>query len=76
LPETLAVPTVVAPDAHDVGAEDCGPNTRNVIVPDGEDPEDRLPDTAEIVLPAVPDDGADTDKPGLAELDRNTYAAP
>jgi hypothetical protein len=63
---------------HEVGAEDCGPNTLNAIVPDGEEPEDKFPDTDEaaIALPAVPDDGADTDRPGLAELDPNTYAAP
>jgi hypothetical protein len=46
-----------------VGAEDCGPNTLNVIVPVGLDP----PDSAELTEPApiatfvVPLAGADTD---------------
>ena len=33
LPDTVAVPTVVPPLVHVVGALACGPKTVNVIVP-------------------------------------------
>jgi hypothetical protein len=61
---TIAVPTVV-PALQLVGAEGCGPNTLNVIVPVGLAP----PDSAELIepaataVPAVPLAGADTDVP-------------
>jgi hypothetical protein len=63
LPETLAVPTVVPPEAHELGAEGCGPNTLKVIVPDGDAPPDNAADTddASILLPAVPLEGALTE---------------
>jgi hypothetical protein len=47
LPDTLAVPTVVPPEPHEIGAEDCGPNTLKVIVPLGEDPPDSIAGTDE-----------------------------
>jgi hypothetical protein len=53
----------VVPPLQSVGAEDCGPNTLNVIVPVGLDP----PDSAELIepgaiaIPVVPLPGADTD---------------
>jgi hypothetical protein len=58
LPDTLAVPTVVPPE-QSVGALDCGPKTLNVIVPMGAAPPDNDAEIAdaEIVLPAVPDEG-------------------
>jgi hypothetical protein len=64
-PETVAVPTFVPPEQSD-GALGCGPNTLNVIVPDGEAPPDREAEirAASISLfavPAVPDDGAATE---------------
>jgi hypothetical protein len=68
LPATLTpVPTVVPPEPHELGAEDCGPNTLNKIVPDGDAPPDRTPeiDDADTAVPAVPADGADADKLGL-----------
>jgi hypothetical protein len=40
-PDTDAVPTVVPPALQSVGALDCGPNTSNVTVPDGDAPPDR-----------------------------------
>ena len=68
MPDTLVVPTVVPPEVHELGAEDCGPKTVKVTTPAGADPPDRVADTAEdgIVVPAVPDDGADTASAGLA----------
>jgi hypothetical protein len=63
LADTDAVPTVVPPVLQSVGAEDCGPNTVNVIVPVGLAP----PDSVELIVPAaiaafaVPLAGADTD---------------
>jgi hypothetical protein len=67
-PDTLALPTVIPPEVHDVGAVGCGPNTVNVIVPDGDAPPDSVPeiDEAEIAEPAVPDPGAEADSAGLA----------
>jgi hypothetical protein len=58
-----ADPTAVPPVLQSVGALDCGPNTSNVIVPDGDEPPDKATDTdpADFALPAVPDDGALTD---------------
>jgi hypothetical protein len=59
---TVAVPTVVPP-LQSVGAEDCGPNTLNVIVPIGLTP----PDNIELIEPApiatfvVPLPGANTE---------------
>jgi hypothetical protein len=57
---TVAVPTVVPPLVHVIGAEACGPNTLNVIVPVGLDPPDRVEVMAVDVIdvPAVPDAGA------------------
>jgi hypothetical protein len=69
LPATLTpVPTVVPPEPHELGAEDCGPNTLNKIVPDGDAPPDRTPeiDDADTAVPTVPADGALANKPGLA----------
>jgi hypothetical protein len=68
LPVTLAVATVAPPEPHELGAEDCGPNTVNVIVPPGDAPPDNTPDTddADTAVPAVPADGADADNDGLA----------
>jgi hypothetical protein len=59
-PDTLAVPTVVPPDVHDVGAVDCGPNTVNVTVPDGDRPPDSVLaiDEAEMAEPTTPLPGA------------------
>jgi hypothetical protein len=61
LPLTAAVPAVVPPLEHVVGAEACGPNTLKVTVP----PAPAVaPDSAELIdvaamaVPAVPDDGA------------------
>jgi hypothetical protein len=47
---------------------DRGPNTLKVIVPVGEDPPDRVPETDEdeIALPVVPVEGALIDSAGLA----------
>jgi hypothetical protein len=61
-PDTLAVPTVVPPEQSD-GAEDCGPNTVNVTLPDGENPSDSNAEIADasISVPAVPEPGALTD---------------
>jgi hypothetical protein len=63
LADTVAVPTVFPPEEQSDGADDCGPNTVNVIVPPGEPPPDSAADTpdAEIAVPTVPDDGALTD---------------
>ncbi len=54
-PDTFAEPTVVAPDAHDTGGDDCGPNTVNVTVPIGADPPASVAEIEEpeIALPAV-----------------------
>jgi hypothetical protein len=54
---------------HDVGAEDCGPNTLNVIVPVAADPPPIEAETAdaEIALPAVPEAGALSDRFGDVE---------
>jgi hypothetical protein len=62
LPETPAVPIVVPPEAQLVGALDCGPNTVNVTVPDGEEPPDSTAeiDDAAIFVPAFPGPGATT----------------
>jgi hypothetical protein len=59
---TVAVPTDVPPVLQSVGAIDCGPNTSNVTVPDGDEPPDRSAeiDDASSLLPAVPVDGAVT----------------
>ena len=70
LPVTLAVPTDVPPE-QSVGAEDCGPNTVTVIDPVGDAPADKVADTdeAEIGFPAVPEEGALTDRDGLAGVE-------
>jgi hypothetical protein len=49
LSETVAVPTVFPPE-QSVGADACGPNTLNVIVPPGDDPPDSV---AEIDLASM-----------------------
>jgi hypothetical protein len=71
LPVTVAVPAVVPSDAHEVGAEDRGPNTLSVIVPVGEAPPESVADTDEAAtaVPAVPVDGALNDSPGLATVE-------
>jgi hypothetical protein len=56
-PDTVAVPTVVPPLAHDVGAVACGPKTVNVTVPvaPAVPPESVAEiDEAPIAVPAVP----------------------
>ena len=67
LPDTLAVPTVVPPEAQVVGGEDCGPNTVNVIDPVGLDPAVSVAEMLDeaTVCPTVPDDGGDNDRLGL-----------
>ena len=68
MPETVAVPTVVPPE-QSLGGEDCGPNTLNVTVPDGDAPPDRPAEIelASIFDPATPDEGALNDpSDGLA----------
>jgi hypothetical protein len=59
---TVAVPTVVPP-LQSVGAEDCGPNTLNVIVPVGLAPPANIEliEPAPIAIPVVPLPGANTD---------------
>jgi hypothetical protein len=63
LPDTVAVPTVVPPLVHVVGAEDCGPNTLKVIVPVAPlvapDKVEAI-ELAPIATPVVPVTGADT----------------
>jgi hypothetical protein len=64
-PAAVAVPTVVPPLVHVDGAEACGPNTLNVIVPVAVlAPEllanTPLSDEAGIAVPAVPVPGAVT----------------
>jgi hypothetical protein len=61
LPDTLTpAPTAVPPLAHTVGADDCGPNTSKVIVPDGDAPADNGAWIADagIGCPASSDGGA------------------
>jgi hypothetical protein len=67
LPDTVAVPTVVPPVQAE-GAEDRGPITPNVTVPEGEDPPDSTAETDEALMfvPTFPDRGALTDSLGLA----------
>ena len=62
-PDTEAVPTVVPPVVQSVGAEDCGPNASNVIVPVGLAPPDNVEpiESAPIAVFVVPLAGADTD---------------
>jgi hypothetical protein len=59
---TVAVPTVVPPVLQSVGALDCGPNTSNVTVPDGDEPPDRSVEieSAEIAESTDPVPGAPT----------------
>jgi hypothetical protein len=66
-PATVALPTVVPPEEQSLGGEDCGPNTVNVIVPVGAEPDDKTAEIDEpaIGLPAVPDPGPLTDNEGL-----------
>ncbi len=45
MPDTVAVPTVVPPLVHVVGALGCGPNTLNVMVPVAPLP----PDSVELI---------------------------
>ena len=68
LPETVAVPTVVPPVEQLVGAEDCGPKTVKVIVPDGLEPEPstELIELALMAVPAVPFAGPVAVTVGLA----------
>jgi hypothetical protein len=70
-PAAVAVPTVVPPLVHVDGAEACGPNTVNVIVPVALDPPELAPktpliDELAIALPAVPVAGAVADSVGEA----------
>jgi hypothetical protein len=60
LPETLAVPTVVPPDVHDAGGEECGPKTMKVTVPVGADPPASVDEIEApgISVPAAPLAGA------------------
>ena len=55
MPETDAVPTVVPPEQL-VGAEDCGPKTLKVIVPEAPTPElsVELMELAGMAVPRVP----------------------
>jgi hypothetical protein len=68
LPVTGAVPTVVPVEVQLVGAEDCGPKTLKVIVPEGLDPLARAPETelVAIAVPAVPLAGPVAEIVGLA----------
>jgi hypothetical protein len=52
LPETVAVPTVVPPLVHVVGALACGPNTSKVIVPPGAEAPLPPPDSTPVIEPA------------------------
>ena len=56
MPETEAVPTVVPPVEQLVGAEESGPKTVKVIVPEALDPEPstELIELAPMAVPAVP----------------------
>jgi hypothetical protein len=65
---TLAVATVVPPDAHEGGGEDCGPNTVKVIAPVAADPPASVAEIEEagIELPAVPPSGPLTESVGVA----------
>jgi len=70
-PAAVAVPTVVPPLVHVDGADACGPNTVNVIVPVALDPPELAPktpliDEPAIAPPAVPVVGAVTDSVGDA----------
>jgi len=69
-PDTVAVPTVVPPDVQVLGAEDCGPKTMKVIVPEALEPDEpantELIELAAMAVPAVPAPGALADKVGLA----------
>src|SRR5690348_13167640 len=70
LPAGVAVPTVVPPLVHVVGAVACGPNTLNVIVfaslvPEL-DPRVALIDEALIAVPGTPVAGAATERVGEA----------
>ena len=61
LPDTVAVPTVVPPLVHVLGALACGPKTTSVIVPPAAGlPPDSVEviEEAEIALPVVPVLGA------------------
>jgi hypothetical protein len=75
-PDTVAVPTVVPPVEQSDGAPDCGPNTLNVIVPDGDAPPDNEAeiDDASSLVPAVPVEGALTD-PNEGDADPTTVFA-
>jgi hypothetical protein len=69
LPAAVAVPTVVPPLVHVDGAEACGPNTLNVIVPVAVPTPELLANTPlideeAIAVPAVPVPGAVTDNVG------------
>lgn len=70
------VPIVVPPEQL-VGAFGCGPKTLNVIVPDGEEPPDNPAaiDDPRIALAAVPTDGADIERAGLAALEYSSALA-
>lgn len=67
MPDTLAEPTIVPPDVHEPGGEDCGPNTLNATVPIGAAPPANVAETkeAETRLPAVALAGALADSVGL-----------
>ena len=70
-PAAVAVPTVAPPLVHVDGADACGPNTVNVIIPVALDPPELAPktpliDEPAIALPAVPVGGAVVDKVGEA----------
>ncbi len=55
LPDTVAVPTVVPPLVHVVGAVACGPNTVKVIVPVAPLVAPTNVDEIELALTAVPE---------------------
>jgi hypothetical protein len=81
LPDTVTgEPTVVPPEQSD-GALDDGPNTLNVTAPAGDAPPDNAAENppAPIALPAVPDDGADALRDGVAlaaTVSVNAFDAP
>ena len=68
MPETVAVPTVVPPVEQLVGAEESGPKTLKVIVPEGLDPEPsaEVTELAPMAVPAVPFAGPVADAVGEA----------
>ena len=77
-PDTLADPTAVPPDVHELGGVVWGPNTVKVIVPVAADPPVSAAaiEDAGIGLPAVAFAGALADTVGLAGTTVSAIAGP